>query len=797
MSGERTIKLKFDGDARGAVRAGKQTERALGGVDESVDKSAKNVNKLDRQFGSASSSIIRDLDRMEKEAWESGEALDSSFSRSLRSIRSEVARLEAEAKQTGATLDSALGQSLLRARQQAEELSESLTTPPDVDLLGKIPLLAGGVAGVGAAVGSALWQGVQKEWQEDKIGGLIAAQTGAARGRAEKLGDVVGDSMLSPVVDSIEQAGEALTAVLQNKLIDTSAPEAALERLTERTAVLMQTTGEGANQLSRAVQQMLVTGLAGSVSEAQDIIQRATELGLGRFDDLLDTVQEYSTSWREVGIVGPEAMGLIAQATDAGARNTDIAADALKEFAIRAQDLSATTARGFRTLGLDADKMGDDIAAGGDRAREALRVVLNELQDMPPGVERSQAAVDLFGTKAEDLGDALFAMDLDTAAAEFGDFAGSVQDAARKIEDSQSFWDKLGRGVGIVTDKIGEAFDWLGDGDDEVSPFLEALRALHEAKARFEESGGDTTWLDEVKEKYPFVTSEVDRYIASKEGEIDASDRAAKAAEREAESLDRVLQQRRELATGTAGLAQANLDWFDSIDSAQAALEENGATLDATTEKGRNNTAALYEMADSALSVAEAMAKQGQDVNTVNGFLDDAYGKFIATATAMGMDAEQAKILARQLGLIPKDATTNVQVQGIGAAGSAVETYLTKLDRMRRAIDFLNTLPLRPQVVAAAGAGLGGGFGGGRAVGGPMQAGKSYLVGERGPEILVMPNSSGGTMVPNHALPAGGTTEVYVTIDGQQLQARIDRTVRSNNRDTRRAATSRTGRRGA
>lgn len=52
-------------------------------------------------------------------------------------------------------------------------------------------------------------------------------------------------------------------------------------------------------------------------------------------------------------------------------------------------------------------------------------------------------------------------------------------------------------------------------------------------------------------------------------------------------------------------------------------------------------------------------------------------------------------------------------------------------------------------------------FGGGRAMGGPVAAGVPYLVGERGPEIVV-PNTS-GTVVPNHQL--GGVT---VNIDARE-----------------------------
>ena len=54
-------------------------------------------------------------------------------------------------------------------------------------------------------------------------------------------------------------------------------------------------------------------------------------------------------------------------------------------------------------------------------------------------------------------------------------------------------------------------------------------------------------------------------------------------------------------------------------------------------------------------------------------------------------------------------------------------------------------------------------FGGARANGGPVSGGRAYLVGERGPELMV-PNTS-GTVVPNHQLGSargGGTIRLHV-----------------------------------
>jgi hypothetical protein len=56
-------------------------------------------------------------------------------------------------------------------------------------------------------------------------------------------------------------------------------------------------------------------------------------------------------------------------------------------------------------------------------------------------------------------------------------------------------------------------------------------------------------------------------------------------------------------------------------------------------------------------------------------------------------------------------------------------------------------------------------FGGQRAGGGPVSSGKSYLVGEMGPEIFT-PASGGGNITPNHAL---GGSSINITVNAGML----------------------------
>lgn len=77
-----------------------------------------------------------------------------------------------------------------------------------------------------------------------------------------------------------------------------------------------------------------------------------------------------------------------------------------------------------------------------------------------------------------------------------------------------------------------------------------------------------------------------------------------------------------------------------------------------------------------------------------------------------------------------------------------------------------------------------------RATGGPVQAGQSYLIGERGAEMFV-PRQD-GSIVPNHGLGGGGGGDIYITVNagmgtngpqvGEEIVAAIKRYERSSGR---------------
>ncbi len=52
-------------------------------------------------------------------------------------------------------------------------------------------------------------------------------------------------------------------------------------------------------------------------------------------EDLVDTVTEYGTQWKNTGLSGATALGLMRQAAAAGWKDTDKLGDAFKELYLR------------------------------------------------------------------------------------------------------------------------------------------------------------------------------------------------------------------------------------------------------------------------------------------------------------------------------------------------------------------------------------------------------------------------------------------------------------------------------
>lgn len=296
--------------------------------------------------------------------------------------------------------------------------------------------LKAGAAAVGLAAGAALTAGLGQAVDGQKATGQLKAQLGLTAKEAQRAGQAAGKLYSGAVTESVEDGAAAVKAIMSAGIAPEKATTKQLTAIATKVQDVSTLFETDLGQTANAVGQVMKTGLAKNSKEALDTITKGFQVMGPRADDLMDTFNEYSTIFRSLNLPIKTVTGLLSQGMRAGARDTDVVADALKEFQIRATDGSDASADGFKALGLSAKGMTAQIAKGGKGASDGLQTVLDKLRGIKDPVKRNAAAVALFGTKAEDMGKALFALDPSKAVKDLGKVGGAAKQAGDDLRDN-------------------------------------------------------------------------------------------------------------------------------------------------------------------------------------------------------------------------------------------------------------------------------------------------------------------------------------------------------------------------
>ncbi|BAU83345.1 hypothetical protein SLA_2418 [Streptomyces laurentii] len=314
----------------------------------------------------------------------------------------------------GRSLDQQIGEPVARASRSAGEQGGDAMTGSMQE-----KLKAGGVA-LGLALGAAVTESAVKQLEKEKIGDRLAGQLGLSGKGAEQAGKLAGKLYSTAVVDSFEEGAEAVRAVMGSGLIPKGAASGAIEDITRKATDLARTFDQEVGATANAAAQMIRTGMAKDGGQALDILTRGFQGSANKADDLLDTMNEYSTQFRRIGLDGATSIGLITQAIQAGARDSDQVADAIGQFGELALASEQGVKDAFKAIGLDAGQMAAMIGKGGSSATQALQMTLDALRGTKDRTTQLTAATALFGDPGTVMGDALFAMNPASAAAAGG-----------------------------------------------------------------------------------------------------------------------------------------------------------------------------------------------------------------------------------------------------------------------------------------------------------------------------------------------------------------------------------------
>jgi len=254
----------------------------------------------------------------------------------------------------------------------------------------------------GLGLGALISKGIADSLNISEANTKLKAQMGLTSGEAKKAGDVAGKVYRDGFGTSIEDVNEAIKGVGQNMVDLGTISKPQLQALAEGASGIASTFNVDVNDATRAAGALMKNGLAKDGQQALDIITAGFQNGMDVSGDWLDTLNEYSPQFAKIGIDGPGALNLINSFMKAGVRDTDAAADAIKEFGLRAIDTGNTTTQAYKDLGLNADDMRKKIAAGGPAGAKAMQQVFDALQSVKDPVKQNQLGTALMGTQWED-----------------------------------------------------------------------------------------------------------------------------------------------------------------------------------------------------------------------------------------------------------------------------------------------------------------------------------------------------------------------------------------------------------
>ncbi len=328
----------------------------------------------------------------------------------------------------------------------------------DDALGGASKVAAGTLLAVGAvATGSAIAFADAEAGIDQLAGSLALTEPEAARA-----GEAAGNAYANNFGGSLEEVQSATAGVIGSIQGMREASVDELQQITQQVLAISGAFGFEADRVSQVVGQMLTTGMASSAQEGVDLLTAALQkVPPAVREDILDAVDEYGPFFQQIGMSGEAAMSALVASSAKGMYGIDKTGDAVKEFGIRATDMSTSSVAAYEAAGLSAEEMSAKILAGGEEGKRGFLQVVDGLLGIEDPVARANAAIALFGTPLEDLGVNEIPTFLDSLADAAGGL-GDAEGAASRMSDTLSSnakggWETIRRELQMTVVEIGSS----------------------------------------------------------------------------------------------------------------------------------------------------------------------------------------------------------------------------------------------------------------------------------------------------------------------------------------------------
>ena len=392
-------KIDTSGFEKGLKQIDKSSEKASKNVEKDTEKSSKNAEKKAGDAADGiSKSFAKSSGKMQSSMQEAGNKSEKIFKDTETAAKSAMDGIDGKTSGLADSIKSGMS-------HVGESVSDTISGMGDFndkfddamsDSIKSVGGLVAAIGGIGAAV-------IASGTQAEQAANQVAAATGLTGDALKEVQDISQNVYKDNFGDSMEDAADAVAVTYQQtKLVGDE-----LQTAAENAMLLDDTFGYDVNESIRTAK-ALADNFGISIEEAYNLMAQGAQKGLDKNGDMLDTLNEYSVHYSQLGYTVEDFFGSLENGAASGAFSIDKIGDTMKEFGIRVKDTSTSTKDAFQLLGYTGDSIADmqaKFAAGGESAREATSELLWQLQNVEDDVTRNQIGVDLFGTMWEDLGE--------------------------------------------------------------------------------------------------------------------------------------------------------------------------------------------------------------------------------------------------------------------------------------------------------------------------------------------------------------------------------------------------------
>lgn len=352
----------------------KQEETALDKLNSEIAAQEAELEKLKNQY----KNTILEQGKSSKEAQQ--------LKKQINSLSSELGENKTKLNQAEKAFAD-LGTAAKTSGDKAEESSDGYTVVKDViaDLASEA---------INGAVEGFKELATEGEAALDKMN----AKIGASSKDAENYANVAKNVYKNGWGESLSDTSDAV-AIVKTQLGDLNQTE--FENITSNSLALRDIYDYDVSESLRTVKS-LMNQFGMSAEDAFNMIVVGTQNGLNQNGDFLDVLNEYSVQFKNAGYSADEMLNMLVNGAEQGTWSIDKLGDAVKEYNIRMSD---GTANDYLTmLGLNAEKITEEYAKGGDAAKSATDKVMQALADCEDPQKQYIAGQGIMGTMWEDLG---------------------------------------------------------------------------------------------------------------------------------------------------------------------------------------------------------------------------------------------------------------------------------------------------------------------------------------------------------------------------------------------------------